>query len=86
MPNIKSAIKRMRSDVKKNVRNQTALSEIKNLEKRLESSSSDKAKAQTVGKALISKLDRAVSRGIIPRSRADRKKSRVSLRIAKIKK
>lgn len=85
MPNIKSAMKRMRSDAKKNDRNQAALSELKSLSKKLEKMT-EAAQAKEVAQQVISRYDRAVSRGIIPRGRADRKKSRISQFLAKFKK
>ena len=85
MPNIQSAMKRMRSDAKKRVRNQAAISELKTLSKRL-ATFSDYSKAAEFAQEVISRYDHAVSRGIIPRGRADRKKSRVAGFLAKLKK
>ena len=86
MPNIKSAIKRMRSDAKKQEKNQTAISELKTLEKTLRSSLQDAAKTKEYAERLVSRYDRAVTRGIIPRGRADRKKSRIAHLLASLKK
>ena len=77
MPNIRSAMKRMRSDRKKNLRNQTALSELKTLDHKMRKLAAEPEKAAEIGRKLISRFDRAVSRGIVPRGRADRKKSRI---------
>jgi small subunit ribosomal protein S20 len=77
MPNIKSAMKRMRSDAKKRALNQAATSELKTLTKKL-SQTTEPAKAKEVASLLVSRYDRAVSRGIIPRGRADRRKSRIA--------
>ena len=85
MPNIKSAAKRMRSDAKKQARNQATLSELKSLNKKLVSLT-EYAKAEEVGKEAISRYDRAVSNGIIPRGRADRRKSRITLFLNKLRK
>lgn len=85
MPNIQSAAKRMRSDAKKRARNQAALSELKSLDKKLQTLDSSPAKAQEFAVEVISHYDRAVSRGIIPRGRADRKKSRIAQFLAKLK-
>lgn len=68
----------MRSDAKKAERNHVALSELKTLSKKLVSLKDDPAKAAEFAKTVISKYDRAVSRGIIPRGRASRKKSRIA--------
>ena len=76
----------MRSDAKKRARNQAALSELKGLKKKLGRLVAEPAQAQAVGRELISRFDRAVSRGILPRGRADRNKSRIESFLAKIKK
>ena len=77
MPNIRSAAKRMRSDAKKQARNQATLSELKTLKKKMIQLGAEPAKAQEAARLLISRFDRAVSRGVIPRGRADRNKSRI---------
>ena len=76
----------MRSDAKKRAANQDMLSELKTLKKKLEQLTAEPAKAEPVARQLISRLDRAVSRGIIPRGRADRNKSRVEKVLANLKK
>ncbi len=85
MPNIRSAMKRMRSDAKKRSTNQAAISELKTLGQKLTGLSAEPPKAQDFAKHVISRYDRAVSRGIIPRGRADRKKSRIAKFLAKLK-
>ena len=78
MPNIQSAVKRMRSDTKKRLHNQNVLSELHTLYQKLVNQVAvdlDTAKKQAEN--LISKLDKAVSHGIIPHGRADRKKARI---------
>ncbi|MBI4358157.1 MAG: 30S ribosomal protein S20 [Candidatus Omnitrophica bacterium] len=78
MPNIKSAEKRMRSDAKKHLQNQATLSELHTLYRKLVDQVKEKSgQAQEQARTLISKLDKAVSRGIIPHGRADRKKARI---------
>ena len=84
MPNIQSAKKRMRSDAKKHALNQDAISELKTLNQKL-LTLTEAAKAKECAAQLVSRYDRAVSRGIIPRGRADRKKSRIAAFLAKIK-
>ena len=78
MPNIKSAEKHMRSDAKKHARNQAAVTELKTLWKKLTVLEKEPDKAEEFSRLVISRYDRAVSRGIIPRGRADRKKSRIA--------
>ncbi|MBI3316391.1 MAG: 30S ribosomal protein S20 [Candidatus Omnitrophica bacterium] len=78
MPNIRSAEKRMRSDAKKRITNLACISELKTLGDRLKKMAGEPAKARELAVKVISRYDRAVSRGIIPRGRADRKKSRIA--------
>ena len=84
MPNIKSAAKRMRSDETKRLRNQATVSELKSLSKKLTTLAADPAKAKELSARLVSRYDKAVNRGIIPRGRADRKKSRISAFVKKL--
>ncbi len=84
MPNIASAAKRMRSDAKKRLTNQTTLSEIHTLFRKLVSLVESKAEGtKELARELSSKLDKAVSRGIIPHGRADRKKARIGKLLSK---
>ena len=79
MPNKRSAAKRMRSNLKKQFRNQTTLSELKTLYKKLANQTkASPEQAKETARNLISKLDKAVTRGIIPHGRADRKKARIA--------
>ena len=86
MPNIKSAIKRMRSDAKKHSRNLGVLSELRTLSKKLTALAGEPAKAKEVAQSLISRYDKAVTRGVIPQGRANRRKSRITHFLAKISK
>lgn len=79
-------MKRMRSDAKKEARNQATLSELKTLSKKLNQAAAEPAKAKEVAAALISRYDRAVTSGAIPRGRADRRKSRIAHFVAKLSK
>ena len=86
MPNIQSAAKRMRSDLKKHLKNQTVLSELHTLYKNLvEEVKASPKTASEKARALVSKLDKAVIHGIIPHGRADRKKARIARLLAKQK-
>lgn len=86
MPNIQSAAKRMRSDLKKRLKNQNVLSELHTLYKNLveEVKTSPKTAIESA-RTLVSKLDKAVIHGIIPHGRADRKKARIGKLLAKAK-
>ncbi|MBI4431638.1 MAG: 30S ribosomal protein S20 [Candidatus Omnitrophica bacterium] len=78
MPQIASASKRMRSDAKKRLRNTAGASAILTIKKSFRQAlQTDKTQAQKIGLDLISRVDKAASKGIIPKGRADRVKSRV---------
>ena len=86
MPNIPSAAKRVRSDAKRRLANQTTLSELHTLYRKLVAKVEAKAEGiKELAKELVSKLDKAVSRGIIPHGRADRKKARIGKLLSKKK-
>jgi small subunit ribosomal protein S20 len=78
-------MKRVRSDRKKRERNQTVLSELHTLDQKMRKLAGEAEKAEEVGRLLISRFDRAVSQGIVPRGRASRKKSRTEAFLKKIK-
>ena len=84
MPNIKSAMKRIRSDKKKKERNQNMLSELKTMKKNLLKFQSEPEKAKAHAAKMISRFDQAAGKGIIPKGRANRSKSRIQAFIAKL--
>ena len=86
MPNIRSAAKRVRSDAKKRAKNMAVLSELKSLSKKLSQLASEPEKAQALAATLVSRYDHAVTKGVIPSGRTNRRKSRIALFLAKIKK
>jgi small subunit ribosomal protein S20 len=74
MPNLASAKKRLRQNVKKQLRNQIAKTRIKTeIKKSLETGDINGASGA---------IDRAASKGIIHRNAANRKKSRLAKRLA----
>jgi small subunit ribosomal protein S20 len=85
VPNIKSAVKRVNVIRKKTLRNtglKSALkTSIKKFDESLADSNHDSAKAKLV-QALIS-IDKAVTKGILHKNTAARKKSRLTLRLNK---
>ena len=84
MPNQRSAAKRMRSDAKKRLLNQVAVSELKTRYRKLVTEAKANPEvAREHGRILMSKLDKAVSRGIIPHRRADRKKALIARLLGK---
>jgi small subunit ribosomal protein S20 len=88
MANLSSAKKSIRQDKKRRPHNLAMSSELKTLTKKLNALIAE-GKADEASKALsllMSKLDKAAKKNLIKRENADRKKSRLSSRIAKIKK
>lgn len=83
MPNTKSAERRVRNSARKHQHNQSVKSELKTLEKRylgfLTAGNQDQAGASL--RSVSSALDKAAKTGIIHRATADRKKSRLAIRL-----
>ncbi len=77
MPHHKSAIKRIRTAKRDRIRNTSIKSEIKSLLKKIQEKPADKE----VARLTVSKLDRAVRKGVIPKAVANRRKSRLALMI-----
>jgi small subunit ribosomal protein S20 len=76
MPQHESCVKRIRTNRKENARNRSAKSTLKTVTKKFLAASGDEA--QALLREVSSELDRAVKRGVIPKARADRKKSRLA--------
>jgi small subunit ribosomal protein S20 len=87
MPNTKSAERRMRNSARKQLRNRSVKSRLKSLEKRYNAAlkSGKKDEASTALRDTASAFDKAVKGGVIPRGTANRKKSRLALRLAALK-
>ena len=83
MPNTKSAEKRVRGNVRKAARNQSVKSRLKTLEKKyvtaLTAGKVDEAKAALL--SVASAYDKASKGGVIHKSTAQRKRSRLQLRL-----
>lgn len=77
MPRHKSNFKRMRTNKKQNAHNRHVKSTIKTVTKKFLAATGEGIEAAL--RELSSELDRAVKKGIIPKGRADRKKSRIAL-------
>lgn len=85
MPILKSAFKRIRQDKKKRERNLKLETELKNLSKKfIMALNSKKEDSKKLGMKLISKLDRAGSKGLIHKNTVSRKKSRILSKLAKL--
>ena len=85
MPNIKSAIKRVVVSKNRMIRNAAAKSALRTSLKRFESAlrQRDMETAQTALRSATRSLDKAVTKGIIHRNLAARKKSRLTKRYNK---
>ena len=85
MPNIKSAAKRVETIHKRTIRNaglKSALrTSIRRFEEAMATANQDDAKAK-LGRALVT-IDKAVTKGILHKNTAARKKSRLTLRFNK---
>jgi small subunit ribosomal protein S20 len=75
MPHHKSPAKRMRTSEKARQRNRSVKSHLRNVLKKVEQAAPDEA--DDARRTAIATLDRAARKGIIPKRRADRKKSRL---------
>jgi small subunit ribosomal protein S20 len=87
MPNTKSAERRMRNSARKQLRNRSVKSRLKTMEKRYTAAlkAGKKEDATTALREAMSAFDKAVKNGVVPRGMANRKKSRLSLRLAALK-
>lgn len=84
MPNIRSAKKRMRTDEKRRLRNKSVKSEVRTYVTKARSAiAAAPAEPQTEEaiRAAISELDSAVSKGVLHRNNAARRKSRLMARL-----
>ena len=80
MPIKHAALRQIKKDVRRQARNQAVRSELKTLTKRLHALLQAKKldEAKTLIRAVASKYDRAVTRGVIHRNTAARYKSRLT--------
>ena len=87
MPNTKSAERRMRNSARKHLQNRSVKSRLHTLE-RSYLSLLGAGKREDAAKALrtvASAFDKAAKSGVVHRATADRKKSRLALRLARAK-
>jgi len=84
LPNIKSAMKRVKINAKKNLRNRMVKSSMKTTIKKFDVAvASDPQQAANLLKASHSALDKAAAKGVIHKNAANRKKARLAKRLAK---
>ncbi len=87
MPNTKSAERRVRSNERKHLHNRSIISRLRKLEKGLRDQVAA-GKKEDAGKALpgvLSALDKAVKVNVVTRANANRKKSRITLAVNRLK-
>ncbi|WP_166238413.1 30S ribosomal protein S20 [Paenibacillus turpanensis] len=86
MPNIKSAIKRAKTSEKKRLLNATQKSALRTSVKSVVTAitNNDAAQAAESYKLAMKKLDKAVTKGLIHKNAAARKKSRLAKKINEI--
>ena len=86
MPNIKSAKKRVKVTEKKTLINMSHRTALKTAIKKFEAAvaAGDKENAKTLFNEASKKLDQSVSRGILHKNNAARKKSQLALKLAKL--
>ena len=77
----------MRNSARKQSRNRSVKSRLKSMEKRYNAAikTGKKDDAANALREAISAFDKAVKGGVIPRGTADRKKSRLTVRLATLK-
>lgn len=87
MPITHAALRQLRKDRRRQLRNQAVRSELRTLSKRLLKllGSQQRQEAASLLTALSRKLDRAASHGVIHRNTAARSKSRLTRRLNAIK-
>ncbi len=86
MANIKSQIKRIRTNEKRRVRNQDVKSELKTLVRKTREAvdAGDQEKAEETLHIASRKLDKAVSKGVIHKNQAANRKSKLAKRVQSI--
>ncbi|MGO3795864.1 30S ribosomal protein S20 [Actinomyces sp.] len=86
MANIKSQMKRIRTNEKRRVRNQAVKSELKTHVRKTREAveAGDKEAAEKALQVASRKLDKAVSKGVIHRNQAANRKSKLAKRVASI--
>lgn len=86
MPNIKSAIKRVKVNETKNQQNKVAKSELATYIKKFKAlCATNVSEAESFYPVVVSQIDEACSKGIIAKNNADRKKSRLAVLLNKSK-
>lgn len=87
MPNTKSAERRMRNSARKQLQNRSVKSRLHTLERNYLTllGAGKKEDATQALRIVTSAFDKAAKSGVVHRGTADRKKSRLALRLASVK-
>ena len=87
MPNTKSAERRMRNSARKQEQNRSQKSRLKTLETKYRTllEEGKKEEAAAVLRAVHSAFDKAAKSGVVHKSTASRKKSRLAVRLSAVK-
>ena len=85
MPNIKSAIKRVRVTKTKNLQNRMVKSSVKTVLKKFDAAvaTGDAAQVESMLRIASGAVDKAVGKGVIHKNAANRKKARLAKQLAK---
>ena len=83
MPNIKSAIKRVKVNEKKRLRNRMVKSAMRTTVKKYENAVAAGSADAALLSQTASAIDKAVAKGVISKNAANRKKARMAKRLAK---
>lgn len=84
MPNIKSAMKRVKVSEKKNLRNRIVKSKVKTAMKKFDAEIAENpANAGAQYSVTTSAIDKAVAKGIVHKNTANRKKARLAKQMVK---
>jgi len=84
LPNIKSAIKRVKVTKKKNLRNRMIKTAMRTSVKKFEAATAAGSADQQLLSATSASIDKAASKGVIHKNAANRKKSRLAKRLNKV--
>ena len=83
MPNIKSAIKRVKVNEKKRLRNRRVKSAMRTTVKKYENAVAAGSADAALLSQTASAIDKAVAKGVVSKNAANRKKARMAKRLAK---
>lgn len=88
MPNIKSAIKRVKVTKVKTLRNRMVKSGVRNIIKKFDAAiaAGDLDSAKALYPSVVKKIDMAASKGVLHKNAANRKKARLALRLRAVEK